>query len=70
MSTAVAETIKIMNVLPEEDQEMMYSMAKKLLRAWDPDFTKLTSSEAKELKQIIDEMENGDYVSEDKIDWD
>jgi len=70
MSTVVADTIEIMNVLPAEDQELLYSMAKKLIRAWDPDFTKLTSSEAEELKQIVKDMEDGEYVSEDEIDWD
>ena len=69
MSTVIANTIEIMNVLPIEDQEFLYSMAKKLIRAWDPDFTKLTPSEAKELKQIITEMDNGEYVSENEIDW-
>ena len=66
MSTVVTETIEIMNVLPKEDQELLYSMAKKLIKAWDPDFTRLTSSEAKELRTII---EDGEYVSEDEIDW-
>lgn len=66
MSTVVAETIEIMNVLPKEDQELLYSMAKKLIKAWDPDFTRLTPSEAKELRTII---EDGEYVSEDEIDW-
>lgn len=70
MSTLTANTIEIMNALPLEDQELLYSMAKKLIKAWDPDFTKLTSSEADELKAIIDEMSNGEFVTEDEIEWD
>ena len=69
MSTVIAHTIEIMNVLPVEDQELLYSIAKKLIRAWDPDFTKLTPLEASELKQIIKDVEDGEFVSEDKIDW-
>lgn len=70
MSSVVNNTIEIMNVLPLEDQKLLYCMAKKLIRAWDPDFTKLTPQEAEELKQIIEEVDNGEYVSGDEIDWD
>lgn len=45
MSTLTTKTIEIMNMLPVEDQELLYNIAKKLVRAWDPDFTKLTPSE-------------------------
>ena len=34
--------------------------------AWDPDFTKVTPEEA---KQIAD-AENSGFVDEDEIDWD
>lgn len=66
MSTMIADTIEIMNVLPIEDQELLYCMAKKLIKAWDPDFTKLTPLEANELNQII---VDDDFVSENDIDW-
>lgn len=36
MSTVVAETIEIMNVLPKEDQELLYSMAKKTHQGLGP----------------------------------
>lgn len=62
----IADTIEIMNVLPIEDQELLYCMAKKLIKAWDPDFTKLTPLEANELNQII---VDDDFVSENDIDW-
>ena len=58
MSTLTTKTIEIMNMLPVEDQELLYSIAKKLVRAWDPDFTKLTPSEEKELKNSIGEISN------------
>lgn len=64
MSTLTTKTIEIMNMLPVEDQELLYNIAKKLVRAWDPDFTKLTPSEEKELKNSIEEISNGDFVSE------
>lgn len=69
MSTLTAKTIEIMNMLPVEDQELLYNIAKKLVRAWDSDFTKLTPSEQNELENTIEEIENGDFVSENDIDW-
>ena len=39
---------------------------KKLILAWDPDFTKVTPAEAKE----IEEAEKSGFVDSDDIDWD
>ena len=36
---------------------------RKLILAWDPDFTKQTTSEATHLKDAIHEMEQGDYYT-------
>lgn len=50
--------------------EYEYAKSKiKELKAWDPDFTKLTPSESAELKKIIEDMENGEYVLDSDIDW-
>ena len=38
---------------------------KRLVLAWDPDFTKVTSEEARRIK---DAEANG-FISEDDIDW-
>jgi hypothetical protein len=42
---------------------------KKLVIAWDPDFTKVTPEEAKLLKQSEEEMQQGDYLTEKEV-WD
>ena len=39
---------------------------KKLVLAWDPDFTKVTDAEAK----VIDAAENSGFVDSEDIDWD
>ena len=39
---------------------------KKLTNKWDPDYTKLTPSEEKNLKEAM----NGEFVSSNEIDWD
>jgi hypothetical protein len=38
---------------------------KKLVRAWDPDFTKLTPEEARR----VDEAEKGEFIDARDIDW-
>lgn len=66
MSTKTAEIAKMIDMLPDNDKELAYELIKKLVLAWDPDYTKVTEQEYKD----ITEAENGDFVSEDDNDWD
>ena len=43
---------------------------KKLVLAWDSDFTKLTPREAAELKIAHAQVANGEVLDDDEIDWD
>ena len=70
MNDIILETTNIMQELPEEDQKLLHSIAQKLIKAWDPEFTKLTSREESELKEAIDEVNRGEYVKEKDIKWD
>ncbi len=47
MSTAAQQIIDMLNMLPKQEQEFAYEMLKRIILAWDPDFTKLTPDEAK-----------------------
>lgn len=38
--------------------------------AWDPDYTKVTPAERAELERAQREIENGETVSHDAINWD
>lgn len=69
MSNTMTETVSLLGLLPEDDISLVNIMVKKLIKAWDPDFTKLTLSEAEELKRILSEMEAGEYVTDNDIDW-
>ena len=53
-------------MLPVEDQRFAYEFVKKLVLAWDPDYTKVTPEEALRLKAA----EESGYVLDDDIDWD
>ncbi len=54
-----------MERLPENEQNFAFEFVKKLVFAWDSDYTKLTISEADALK----EAEQSGFVDEEDIDW-
>ena len=66
MSTIAMDTAKMIDMLPASDQAFAYEFVKKLVLAWDPDFTKVTAEEAERIKAA----ENSGFVSETEIDWD
>ncbi len=70
MSTVTKEAIDLMEILPESEQNFALEFIKKLVLAWDPDFTKLTSAEKKVLEEASLEIRNGETVSHDEINWD
>jgi len=66
MSSIAIDTAKMIDILPAEDQEFAFEFVKKLVLAWDPDFTKVTPEEA----MRIAAAEESGFISEDEIDWD
>ena len=66
MSEIAMNAARMLNLLPEEDQNFALEFIKKLVLAWDPDFTKVTPEEAAR----ITEAENSGFVAESEIDWD
>lgn len=70
MSTATKEAIDLLEILPESEQNFALEFIKKLVLAWDPDFTKVTPMERLELEAARKEIENGETVSHDSINWD
>lgn len=67
MSAIVKETMDIINLLPENDQMLLNEIAKKLLLAWDPDFTKLTPEERRKMDIAEKELENGEYYTHEQV---
>lgn len=66
MSTQVQEIAKMLDMLPTEEQDFALEIMKRIILAWDPDYTKLTPKEAEELEQA----KQSGYVDADEIDWD
>lgn len=70
MSNTAQQVANMIDMLPESDQQLAFELIKKLVLAWDPNFTKVTPQEAKELEEAEINMKNGDIVSHEDIDWD
>lgn len=66
MTSIAIEAAKLIDILPEADKAFAYEFIKKLVIAWDPDFTKVTPEERK----LIEQAENSGFVDEKDIDWD
>ena len=66
MTKTAEEIIYLIDILPEEEQIFACEFIKRLVLAWDPDFTKLTPKEAKELE----EAKKGESINAEDIDWD
>ena len=60
----------MVDMLPEDDQRLAYELIKKLVLAWDPDYTKVTPQEAAQLAEAEEAFARGECVSHDAIDWD
>ncbi len=66
MSNVALDAARLIDMLPEDDKHFAYEFIKKLVLAWDPDFTKVTSEEANHIAAA----EQSGFVDEADIDWD
>lgn len=67
MSGTVKEAVNLLEVLPETEQNFALEFIKKLVLAWDADYTKLTPSERARLEEAEADSETIDHNS---INWD
>ncbi len=66
MSTQVKAITEMLDMLPETEQNLALELVKRIVLAWDPDYTKLTPKETIELE----DAKNSGYINEEDIDWD
>lgn len=69
MSSQVLEATNLMESLPVEDQELALRLIKKIVLAWDPNFTKLTSSEKARLDKAEEEYIRGEVIEDSDEIW-
>lgn len=70
MAPIAQQIADMVDMLPEKDQALAFELVKKLVLAWDPDFSKVTPAEKAEIDKATAELEAGDYVTDQAVNWD
>lgn len=65
MTKTIEQTITMLEMLPTQEQNLALELIKRLVLAWDPDFTKLTPDE----RARLEAAEIGEYIDSKDIDW-
>lgn len=65
MSNMAMDAARMMDMLPDEEKSFAYEFIKRLVKAWDPDYTKVTPEEAR----LIEAAEGSGFVADGDIDW-
>lgn len=66
MSTLQMEINTMLELLPDSEQQLAYEFIKRLVLAWDSDYTKVTPKE----REQIEKAENSGFIDDEDIDWD
>ncbi len=69
MTQVIQESVKMLEMLPESEQELASQLIRRLVLAWDLDFTKLTPEEQKNLEAAEQRIDSGEYVKDSDINW-
>ena len=69
MSSVTKQIVDMIDMLPESEQKLACEILKRLVQAWDPDYTKLTPVEAERVAKAKSEIENDKLVGHNDIDW-
>lgn len=67
MSERTKEMFQLVDMLPESEQNFISEMIKRVVLAWDPDFTKVTDSERQRISQAEQEFKAGEYVTHEDV---
>ena len=62
------EISALVDLLPDSEQVLAYEVIKRMVLAWDSDFTRLTPDERQRLEEAEQEFMQGETVSHDEID--
>lgn len=70
MAPIAQQIADMVDMLPEHDQTLAFEVIKKMVLAWDPDFTKMTPTEQAQIDKAAAEIDAGDYVPDSAVNWD
>jgi len=69
MSPVTKRIVEMIDMLPEQEQRLAFELIKRMVLAWDSDFTKLTPLERDALIKADKEISNGEILDHSEIDW-
>ena len=69
MSPVTKQIIEMIDMLPDQEQQLAFEFIKRMVLAWDGDFTKLTPFERESLNKADKEILNGETMDHSEIDW-
>ncbi len=64
MKKTTLRTAELLDILPDEDILLIKTLVEKMIKAWDPDYTKVSDKERIILEKTCIEMNNGNYIPE------
>ena len=70
MPTMTKQIAELADMLPQKEQILVYEIIRRMVLAWDPDFTKLTPGERQRLEEAEQEITRGETISDADINWD
>lgn len=70
VSEAIREAVELLEVLPPKDQDFAIEFLKKMVLAWDSDYTKVTPAERKALDAAERDIAEHGTTPHDAINWD
>ncbi|MCL2399635.1 MAG: hypothetical protein FWC91_07840 [Defluviitaleaceae bacterium] len=68
--TRSKEISALVDILPENEQNLAYEFIKRMVLAWDSDYTKLTPAERKRLEETDQDFITGNTVNHEDINRD
>ncbi len=69
MSAVARQITNMVDMLPQSEQELAFELIKRMVIAWDGDFTKLTPLETVSLANANKEVEEGNVIKHEEMDW-
>ncbi len=70
MSPVSQQIVELVDMLPEEEQNLAYEFIKRMVLAWDSDFTKVTPIEKTRVVEAQKTIEQGEIFGDSDINWD
>lgn len=67
MAQISTEIAIMIDMLPEQEQLLAFELIKRMVLAWDSDFTKLTPAERERLEKADIELVNNEILQHDDV---